>query len=666
MKSELPQWVHFGREICGDLQQAERREWWLGNGRGGYAAGTIGTTLTRCYHGLLIASVQPPLGRRLVVAKADAVLTLDGREFALFANRWTGGAIEPTGYLDIESFALDGRMPVWRFRGGGACVEMRIWMEPGANTSYVAFRLEGADAAPLCVHLLANARDHHACTAVNGFEARTEIQDETLVMTVAGQFALRVQAVGGALVAEHTWYENFDLPVERVRGLGDRDNHLCIGKATLTLRRGQWSGLVLSLQDHANADLPAALSRFRDCDAAQLRRARERVPQLRDAPEWIDQLLLAADSFLFTRPLPDGTEGESVVAGYPWFGDWGRDTMIALPGLTLATGRYESARRILTTFAGFIDGGLLPNVFPDAGATPEYNSADASLWYIEAWRAYCEASGDEAALRAHFDALDGIVESYCKGTRYGIGVDPADGLVHAGESGMQLSWMDAKVGDWVVTPRSGKPVEINALWFNAASAMAELARRSGRPDDKYRKLASRAQAGFARFRHQASGGLFDVLDGPGGDDAALRPNQILAASLHYSPLDATAQQRMVALCGRELLTSYGLRTLAPSQPGYRGRYEGGVRERDGAYHQGPVWPWLLGHYALAEARVTGDPAAAQQRLLPLRDHLLDAGLGTISELLDGEPPHRPRGAPSQAWSVACTLEAWWRLQCLRR
>ncbi len=286
---------------------------------------------------------------------------------------------------------------------------------------------------------------------------------------------------------------------------------------------------------------------------------------------------------------------------------------------------------------------------------------DAALWYLEAWRAYAEATDDLETLGRVFPVLDDIVRAYRDGTRYGIAMDPADGLIRAGEPGVQLTWMDAKVGDWVVTPRVGKPVEINALWYNALVAMQGLAERLGTDPNPYAQLARRAAAGFQRYLRSDGDGLVDVLDGPGGDDLSVRPNQILAVSLPASPLAAEHQQGIVAVCRRELLTACGLRSLAPAYPDYRGRYLGGVRERDGAYHQGPVWGWLLGHYALAEYRATGDAALALSRLEPIADHLRDAGLGSVSEIFDGDPPHTPRGAPLQAWSVACTLDAWWRL-----
>jgi predicted glycogen debranching enzyme len=661
-----PTMVHFGRAICGDLGEAERREWWLANGRGGYAAGTIAGSLTRRYHGLLIAPVDPPLGRRLVWAKADAELVDRECSWPLFTNRWSGGTVSPAGHVHIESFHLDGDMPVWLFAVGLIRMEARIWLEPGANTTYVAWRLLSdfglfPRKLSLRVRLMVNDRDHHGQTAAEAFAPVVEPEAAGL-RVCRPDFALTLRACGGVIAPARQWIENFDLPAERERGLFDRDNHLQVAEARLDLVPGQWVGVVGSLESDASPDLEAALSRRRERQQGILDRAARHVPEMALPPDWIAQLLLAADSFIFARPLPDRPGGKSVIAGYPWFGDWGRDTMIALPGLTLATGRRELARDVLLTFARFVDRGMLPNLFPGAGVKPEYNTVDAGLWFFEAWRAYIEASGDRESLADVFPILADMVEWHRRGTRYGIRVDPGDGLLHAGETEVQLTWMDAKVGDWVVTPRIGKPVEVNALWYNALCIMAGFAERLGRSADPYRSLAEHARVSFARFADERTGALYDVIDGPAGNDGSIRPNQIFAVSLPHSPLAPDLQRRIVALCGERLLTSYGLRSLAAGHPDYKPHYTGDVWHRDGAYHQGTVWAWLLGHYALAEYRVHGDADLALQRFTAMRDHLFDAGLGTIGEIFEAEPPHLPGGAPAQAWSVACAIEAWWRLQ----
>ena len=662
MNTILPTYIQFGRDICGDLLQGERHEWWLANGLGGYAAGNIAGTLTRRYHGLLVAQVNPPLGRHLVFAKGDATL-IDGDErIPLFSNRWGDGSISPEGYLQIESFHLEGRMPVWRFAIGEVRIEQRIWMEQGANTTYLAFRLLSTNKVKrplkLAIKLLANSRDHHGSCHPWDFNPLIEKETDTLYVRNPNWFTLTVKTRGGSLESDMTWYDNFHLSTERERGLPDNDSHLCIGEALLDLNSDEWVGIVASTEENPSNYLMEAMRRNLMFDAGQLKRTQLIIPEFISAPEWVSQLVLSSSSFIFSRPLPDVPDGESIIAGYPWFGDWGRDTMIALPGLTLSTGRFDTARCILNTFARFIDQGMLPNMFPGIGNTPEYNTVDAALWYIEAWRAYVAATQETVNLQQIFPILADIIDWHIKGTRFQIHVDTADGLLYAGESGTQVTWMDAKVGDFVVTPRIGKPVEINALWYNALVTMAEFATMLNQPATQYQELARKAKAGFKRFIKADGTGLVDVLDGPDGDDFTLRPNQIFAVSLHSSPLDHKAQCEVVSACARELLTSYGLRSLNVAHPEFKAHYEGGVWDRDTSYHQGTVWAYLLGHYAIAEYKVSGDAIAAQAILEPIRDHLLSGALGTVSEIFDGVVPHTPRGAPTQAWSVACILEAW--------
>jgi 4-alpha-glucanotransferase len=535
-------------------------------------------------------------------------------------------------------------------------------MEPGAHTTYAAWRLapqadRPEDALSLRVSLLANDRDHHGSTSAGGFDPDIRLDGENLLLMDPGLFSLTIRAPGADLVPKHDWCRDFDLPIEAERGLDSTDSHLRIGEVTMRLLPGQWHGIVASLEPEPSADLAAALIRRLDHDRAVVSTALASNPAMRQAPAWIARLALAADAFLFARPLASVADGVSVIAGYPWFGDWGRDTMISLPGLTLATGRPEIARRILETFASFVSEGMLPNVFPGAGDRAEYNTADAALWFFDAWRAYFDATEDMDALRRVFPVLSDMIEWHRRGTRYGIGVDPADGLLKAGVLGVQLTWMDAKIGDWVVTPRMGKPVEINALWYNALRIMSAFAARLERPDN-FSAPADAAKRSFARFVRPDGEGLYDVLDGPNGDDASIRPNQIFTVSLPNSPLSADDQARVVRVCRRDLLTAYGLRSLAPGSPAYHPGYGGGVRERDAAYHEGPVWGWLLGPFCLAAYRVTGDAASAQAVLETIRDALEDQAVGTIGEIFDAEPPYHPRGAPAQAWSVACTLDAW--------
>ncbi len=503
--------LRFPRAICGDLGQAERREWWIANGRAGYAGGTIAGSLTRRYHGLLIAPVASPLGRRLILAKADTTLRAGARSWPLFTNRWKSGAVAPAGFVRIAGFHLDCSVPVWTYEIEDRRVEARIWMEPGAHTTYAAWRLWPEAGAPekgfsLRVALLANNRDHHGTTPVGGFDPELRVDGDSLVVTDAGLFSLTIRAPGGNIVAKHDWYRDFDLPMEAERGLPSNDNHLCVGEVTLPLVAGEWRGIVASLEPDPAADIATALLRRLDHDRAVISTALASGPAMARASPWIARLAVAADAFLFSRPLANQPDGQSVIAGYPWFGDWGRDTMISLPGLTLATGRPATALRILRTFASFVSDGMLPNVFPGAGDRADYNTADASLWFFEAWRAYVDATEDTAALRDVFRILSDMIEWHQRGTRYGIGVDPADGLLKAGAAGVQLTWMDAKVGDWVVTPRMGKPVEINALWYNALSIMSAFAARLG-CEDRFAVAAEAARRGFERFLRDDGEGL---------------------------------------------------------------------------------------------------------------------------------------------------------------
>jgi predicted glycogen debranching enzyme len=651
--------IQLGREAMRDVMVADSREWLCTNGIGGFASGTVGGRLTRRYHGLLVAALAPPLGRTLLVARTEDVAVHDGQTTRLSADRWADGTLDPRGDHAIEGFRLEGTVAVWTYACGAARLERRVWMEQGANTTYVSYRVTRADRPlELTVRVLVNDRDYHALTQGGEWRTRVEPVKHGVGVSVFDGAPPLLIAASGALVAPgHTWYRGFHLAAERERGLDHIEDHLHAATVIATLQPGERVTLVLSAEEAPDLDGEAAWVRRRAHEAAVLRAWRDHSPVAVRAPKWIEQLVLAADQFVVRRDV-SGEAGVSVIAGYPWFGDWGRDTMISLPGLTLTTGRTELARNILTTFARFVDRGMLPNRFPDAGQAPEYNTVDAALWYVEAVRAYDAATKDDPTLVAIFPALEAIMRGYREGTRYGIAEDPRDHLIDAGEPGVQLTWMDARVGDRVVTPRTGKPVEINALWYNALRAMAHLAGRLGRSASPWTSVADAVERGFDRFWNESAGCCFDVIDGPDGDDPSVRPNQILAVSLPASPLSRERQRAVVDVCARHLATSYGLRSLAPGDPRYRGQYVGGPAERDGGYHQGPVWAWLLGPFALAHLRVHDDPPAALALLEPIAPHLGDGCLNSVSEIFDGDPPHTPRGCPAQAWSVAETLRAW--------
>jgi predicted glycogen debranching enzyme len=651
--------VDFGRDVTGRLAAAEAREWLCVNGIGGFAAGTVAGLLTRRYHGLLVAALQPPLARTVLVSRTEETTEYRGVRRHLHVNRWADGTVGPHGYHEIERFQLDGTTPRWSYALADALLEKRIWMEPGANTTYVLYRVARA-AAPvsLTVAVHVNYRDYHSTTR-GGWSMRIDPAPAGVrVEAFAGARPFEVLAPGAAAEPAATWHYRGDLARERERGLDSQEDTLHAVTFHVTLPPGATAVLVCSAEEAPDLDAEAAWRRRRAHEAAVLEAWRAARPAATPEPAWITQLALGADQFLVSRPAMDVPDGMSVIAGYPWFGDWGRDTMIALPGLLLTTGRPAAAASILRTFARFVDRGMLPNRFPDAGEAPEYNTVDATLWYFEAIRAYMAATGDDVLLRELYPVLEEIVDWHRKGTRYGIAVDPDDGLLRAGEPGVQLTWMDARVGKREITPRTGKPVEINALWFNALRAMGLFARRLRRPAAPWEEAAGQVARSFERFWNAGAGCCKDVIDGPDGDDPAIRPNQILAVSLAASPLPAPRQRQVVDVCAAELLTAFGLRSLSPRDPAYRGRYAGGPAERDEVYHQGTAWGWLLGPFVLAHLRVHGDRAAARAFLLPLAHHVSDAGLGSIAEVFDGDAPFEPGGCPFQAWSVAETLRAW--------
>ncbi|MCW5864961.1 MAG: amylo-alpha-1,6-glucosidase [Anaerolineae bacterium] len=661
--------IDFGREVCGDLATATRREWLVTNGIGGFASGTVANALSRRYHGLLTAALQPPLGRTLLLTKLDETAEYDGvypdsgRLTPLYVNRWEDGTVEGNGHHALNRFHLEGTTPVWTYAIANALLEKRVWMQPGANTTTVQYHLTRATGPlALTIKALANYRDYHSTTIVNDWSPLVEPVARGVGITMFdGARPFYLLSDRATITPQFDWYEDFFLAIEEQRGQRDvTEDHLYLAQLQVLLRPGERFIVVASTEPapHMNGD--EALAERRAHEAALLERG-----ETAGADDAWRQLVLAADQFIVNRPTPSDPNGKSIIAGYHWFSDWGRDTMIALPGLTLTTGRPDVAASILRTFAHFVDQGMLPNRFPDAGETPEYNTVDATLWYFVAVHEYLTATGDMALARELFPVLAGIIDWHIHGTRYNIHVDPADGLLFAGEAGVQLTWMDVKVDDWVVTPRIGKPVEINALWYNALRIMADLAGRLGEDAGRYAALAERVMAGFERFWNAPLGYCFDVIDGPAGiadvvagNDGRLRPNQLLAVSLPYSPLPAERQRSVVDACGRHLLTAHGLRSLSPDDPGYIGRYGGDRRKRDGAYHQGTVWGWLIGPFALAHLRVYGDRVAARSYLEPLLQHLNDHGLGSISEIFEGDAPFAPRGCIAQAWSVAEALRVW--------
>ncbi|MFN2180823.1 MAG: amylo-alpha-1,6-glucosidase [Candidatus Promineifilaceae bacterium] len=660
--------IDFGRDLCGDLAIAGKREWLVTNGIGGFAAGTIANMLTRRYHGLLMAALNPPLGRTLLVAKLDetaeynGVHAESGHYYPLFVNNWSDGTplVEPNGHHHINRFHLEGTSPVWTFALANALLEKRIWMQPGANTTYVHYHLARAT-APLLLQakLFANYRDYHSTTIINDWQPEIlPIERGLRISMFPGAEPFYLFSNKAQIQPRFEWYEDFLLSEEELRGQSDvEEDHVYAAHLRAILQPGESLTIAATTQGHVNLNGGEAFAERIAYENEKLKLARSVFTV--SLPEPIQQLVLAADQFIVQRSTPDDPDGCSVIAGYPWFGDWGRDTMIALPGLTLDTGRPQIAASILRTYAGYVSEGMIPNRFPDGGEVPEYNTVDASLWYVEAIRKYLAATGDILLMAELYPVLLDILDWYKNGTRYHIGMDVEDALLYAGEEGVQLTWMDAKVDDWVVTPRTGKPVEVNALWYNALLVVAEVGRELGEDPAEYEALAGRVKIGFQRFWNEEYGYCYDVLDMPHGvDDASLRPNQLLAVSLAHSPLDYRQQRSIVDACGRHLLTAHGLRSLSAEDDDYIGHYGGDRYKRDGAYHQGTTWGWLIGPFVEAHLRVYNNHALARSYLPSLLQHLEAHGVGSISEIFDGDPPFTPRGCTAQAWSVAELLRAW--------
>jgi predicted glycogen debranching enzyme len=645
--------VVLDADVLRDLDAAMRREWLVTNGLGGYASGTSIGVPTRAYHGYLVAALHPPVDRTVLVAGLRE--RVDGR--ALHAFELPDGTFDGDGHERLERLRLDGMTPTWTYDlGGGRRVERRVWMEHDASTTYVRYAIDGGG-ADLELEPLLTARDHQA---VGRPEAVPEVRavDQGLAVSFDGVPVVTIAMRGATATAAAGWQGPFALREQAARGEGDAAEGFAAGHLAIRLEPAAPLTLVLSTEVDADLDGEAALARARGRAALLLARA-----SAESASPFVRQLVLAADQFLVQRRIPrgpghSGEIGRTVIAGYHWFNDWGRDTMIALAGLTLATGRADEGAAILRSFSRFVRDGLLPNDFPDhVGDEVGYHTIDASLWYPLAIERQRAATGDERLVDELLPIVRDILEGHVAGTRYGIGMDPVDALIAGSAEGYQLTWMDAKVEDWVVTPRRGKPVEIQALWVNALRIVASWLRARGTTSaaDRYDGLADRATASFERrFWRPERGFLADVVDGPDGEALQLRPNQLLALSLPHSLVSAEVARSVVDAVTRELLTPGGLRSLAPSDPAYRPRFMGDRWFRDAGYHQGTVWSWLIGPYVDALVRL-GRRDEALATLRPFEAHLSDGGLGTISENFEPTPPFEPRGCIAQAWGVAEVL-----------
>ena len=651
-----------------------RREWLVTNGLGGYASGTIAGVATRRYHGLLVAALPNPLGRTMMLNRVSERLVFrDGTSAPLGGQERAEGGLELAPLEHMRAFRLEAGLPVWEYQVGGAVIEKRIVLPARQNSVFLSYRLLAGEPVTLELRPGLHFRSHDAAVSL-------PLHDAYSISTVDGHYVinatderpplrLRLSGRNPRFAANAERIPELLYRVEARRGYDATGGLWTPGCFTMDLAADAPATLIASTEP---LDVMLAL----DADSALRSELERRRRLLTMAPESARagvgaELVLAADQFVITpvgrlaemaRAHATGDQVRTVIAGYHWFTDWGRDTMISLEGLTLTTGRHAEAGYILRTFVHYVRDGLIPNMFPEGEREGLYHTADATLWFFHAVDRYIDATGDRWTLRLLLPTLFDIVRLHIEGTRFGISVDPDDGLLRQGAPGYQLTWMDAKVGDWVVTPRRGKAVEINALWYNALCLLErwlgeERGGPAAAPVARQRELA---RASFNRRFWNAEGGyLYDVVDGENGDDPSCRPNQVLAISLPNPVLERERWEPVLEVVRSRLLTPFGLRSLAPGHPDYKSRYSGDLRARDAAYHQGTVWGWLMGPWIDAWLKAHPDDRAAARSLVDgLATDLGEFGVGSIAEVFDAESPYTPRGCIAQAWSVAEALRCW--------
>ena len=658
--------IELPREVCTQYPRASRLEWLLTNGTGGFAMGTVAGSNTRRYHGLLVASLHPPVARVVTLARLEETALTPEGPVPLAVNQYPN-TLYPDGFTRLVRFSFDDG-PVWAWSVGGVEIEKRVLLVPGEQTVVVRY----ASSAPVRLRLepLLAFRDYHSLAHRNpgawtGFEEQAVPGGRVLRLQPYSSLpSLRLAHRGGAFRGAPVWHENVEYLEELDRGLDFREDLLLPGSFELELVPGRAELVAATVEAGAALDLESLAGLFRRAEPARSTPAARPVRRADEAGEARARLERAADAYLVRRADRTAT----VIAGYPWFTDWGRDTMISLPGLLVARGQLQLAREVLEGFLAHLDGGLVPNRFPDAAGPAEYNTVDATLFMFQAVNAWEQAGGSPAFVREVFyPAACAIAEAHLRGTHHGIHVDSRDGLLVAGGPGTNLTWMDARVDGVPVTPRHGKPVEVNALWYNALRLSERWARQlgDGPRARSFGREADLVAGAFDRaFWNDARRCCFDVIL-PEGPDARLRPNQLLAVGLPFPLLDGRRRAMVLEAVEAALVTPVGLRTLARGDPGYRPSYRGSPSERDAAYHQGLVWPWLVGPYVDALFAVRGDSmetrARARSAVGSLIARMESGCLGQLPECFEPEPPFRPVGAPAQAWSVAEVLRVLARL-----
>ncbi|MGM0369275.1 MAG: amylo-alpha-1,6-glucosidase [Bacillota bacterium] len=665
-----------------DNQAMLRDEWLMTNGLGGFAGSTVSGANTRKYHGLLIAAFNPPVDRRLMVSKLDERIITPQEDFNLATNLVNDLDLEQRAknLTEISEAAFDDEReaevemdvkytnrghqylnsftnqpyPTYTYLAGGVMLEKSIFMVQGENTTVVKYRiLDAKKGAELELQPLLNCRNHNKEKLLSDLDYELVSQQDNKVKLVTEGQELNIAWTAGSLTKKENYFTGMHYPFENYRGESDMDDHYIPGTIRVDASETKEFAVVFSTTELAEIKAEQWAEEYK----ARQQKLIEKYPG--ENNPLVDQLVLAADDFVTYRK---STDNKTIMAGYPWFTDWGRDTMIALPGITLATGREDDAKEILTTFALNLKDGLLPNVFDDiSGEACHYNTVDATLWFFYALKKYYDQTGDKEFIKEIYPKLEDVIKEHKQGTSYNIQMDPTDGLLTAGEDGVQLTWMDAKVEDWVVTPRQGKAVEINALWYNSLRIFNELGTELGYSEQNL-DIIAKIEENFAdKFWYQEGNYLYDVISDQDKDDS-LRPNQVFVVSLPYSLLDDEREKAVIDAAYEELYTPLGMRSLAPSDERYHGNYEGKRAIRDAAYHQGTTWGWLIGSFFEGYLKVNNCSDEAKEKVLkmyqPFAEHLENYGLGTISEVFDGDFPHEPRGCYAQAWSIAELLRVY--------
>ena len=653
------------------------REWLVTNALGGYASGTVSGVITRRYHGILIAALAAPLGRTVMLSHVAEQLTLPGgRMIEIGGRERSGDAPDAHGTGYLVEFRLEAGLPVWRYDVDGVVIEKRIFLPHMQNTVHVMYTLvSGADRVELALRPSVNFRPQESPVSEPlGWPYEVRAVGDEYEISLAGSplppLRVRLWAGDPTFTLKSTRIDNVLYPVEESRGYQARGDLWSPGFFRFTLHSGVPATLVASTEPFDTMSVMAPTTAL---EAERRRRQRLLAQAPPEAQDGVAaELVLAADQFIITpagrteeaaRAHAYGDEVRTVIAGYHWFTDWGRDTMISLEGLTLVTGRHVEAGYILRTFAHYVRDGLIPNMFPEREKEGLYHTADATMWFFHAVKRYIDYTHDRLTLSVLYPTLKDIIANHVRGTRFGIRMDERDGLLTQGADGYQLTWMDAKVDDWVVTPRRGKAVEINALWFNALKLMEQWAEEHGEAGTEYAERAERARRSFnERFWNADLGCLYDIVDVdnfPGLTDPKIRPNQVLAIALPHPVLARERWTAVMRVVREQLLTPVGLRSLAPGDADYKSRYFGDLRARDAAYHQGTVWGWLVGPFVDAWLKVyPTDLDGARRTLAGFIPHLDDGAIGSISEVFDAEEPYTQRGCIAQAWSVAEVLRVW--------